>query len=72
MVQLSHLYTTTGKTTALTIWTPVSSQKVPQQDRMLGEQNLFSILIVVLWVVVSIHNQFLKKTDFKIKAPTVF
>ena len=63
MVQLSHLYMTTGKTTALTIWTPVSSQKVPQQDRMLGEQNLFSILIVVLWVVVvvSIHNQYLKK-----------
>ena len=63
MVQLSHLYMTTGKTTALTIWTPVSSQKVPQQDRMLGEQNLFSILIVVLWVVVvvSIHNQYVKK-----------
>jgi len=30
---------------------------------MLGEQNLFSILIVVLWVVVvvSIHNQYVKK-----------
>ena len=33
MVQLSHLYMTTAKTTALTIRTLLSSQKVPQQDR---------------------------------------
>ena len=61
MVQLSHPYITTGKTTALSIWTFVSSSniKIPKSVRNLILGVLRELASLQHWVLESINTVFL-------------
>ena len=58
MVQLSHLYMTTGKTIALTIWTFVS-KVMSQLFNMLSSDFIFSFLFHALEKEMAAHSSVL-------------